>query len=83
MPLRQVICERLCFAVSLAAFCGLVTLVGCGGEDLIFPGVPLSTATVSGTQTPGCLASGDSCSVASDCCSGQCVTLDGVNLTCQ
>lgn len=61
----------------------LIVIASCGGEDLIFPGDFPATETPTPAPTATCLASGDACSVASDCCSGQCITTDGVDFFCQ
>jgi len=54
---------------------------GCGGEDLVFPGMFLPTPTAVPTTT--CVASGGTCTLNSDCCSGSCISPDGVNFQCQ
>jgi hypothetical protein len=61
----------------------LVVIASCGSEDLIFPGDFPATETPTPAPTVTCLASGDACSVGTDCCSGQCITTDGVDLFCQ
>jgi len=65
---------------------GLFTVVvaaGCGGDDLVFPGMIPPTETATPVGTPTCGASGDACTIGSDCCSGSCITSDGVDFFCQ
>ena len=62
---------------------GIVAAASCGNEDLIFPGEILPTGTPTPVGTPTCLVSGDACSLSSDCCSAQCITVDGVDFFCQ
>ena len=74
-----------CSSKWLATFAGVLAVIviaSCGSEDLIFPG-DIPTVTPSPVETPTCLPAGDACSVASDCCSGECVTTDGVDFLCQ
>ena len=75
----------------------LAMLVGCGNNDLTFPGESVATSTPGGpTDTPGpgaatptstpltdCGSGGDDCVVNTDCCSGQCVSVDGVLFECE
>jgi hypothetical protein len=75
--------DRLCFLLSLVAFCALLAFVGCGADDLVIPGSIPPTETGTPGATPGCLPSGDACVSASDCCSGSCVTFDGTTFQCQ
>ena len=64
-----------------AVLCGILALTACGAEDLVLAGTPLvPTPTPTGTA---CLSSGAGCTLDTDCCSGSCITLDGVNFTCQ
>ena len=74
---------RLLLVAVLAACVNLFALTGCGEGDLVFPGMALPTMTVTPIETPTCLPSGDACVLASDCCSGSCITVVGVNFTCQ
>lgn len=68
-------------AGALAGVCLLFAAGGCGGEDLVFPGmIPTPVATTTPTT---CVASGGSCTLSSDCCSGNCFTPDGTNFQCQ
>jgi len=80
---------------AVVALCLLAMLVGCGNSDLTFPGESAPTVTPGGpTGTPGpgaatptstpstCGPSGDACVVNTDCCSGQCASVDGVIFTC-
>jgi hypothetical protein len=47
---------------------------GCGGEDLVVGGhLPLTPTSTGPTATPGCAASGETCSFSSQCCSGTCL----------
>jgi hypothetical protein len=71
-----------CVASLLAALCLQVAAVGCGSDDLVFPGMVLPTAVPTTTETPGCVTSGGACTVSGDCCSGDCFTPDGVNFEC-
>jgi hypothetical protein len=74
--------ERFTLVLSLIALCAVASFIGCGTEDLVFPGMlPLPTATITGT--PGCLPAGDTCTLANDCCSGVCFSPDGVSLQCE
>jgi hypothetical protein len=80
--LAAVLWDRLALAVAIIVLGALVALIGCGGPDLLVPGaLPSPTTTVTGT--PGCLPSGDACSLSTDCCSGLCFSPDGVSLICQ
>lgn len=73
--------ERIALLLSLVALCTVVSFIGCGTEDLVFPGMlPLPTVTTTGTS---CLVAGDACTVSSDCCSGNCFSPDGVTLQCE
>ena len=74
--------KALRLAGSIAVLSALLSFVGCGGNDLVLGGMPLP---VTPTPTPGgtCLQTGDTCVLSSDCCSGQCVSLDQITLTCQ
>jgi hypothetical protein len=74
---------------ALVALCLLAMLVGCGNSNLTFPGedVPTSTpgpgaATPTSTPAGDCAPGGAECFVDSDCCSGQCVSSDGVLFVC-
>jgi hypothetical protein len=70
--------------IAAVAACGvLIGLLGCGADDLVFPGEIAPTATASPGATPGCLPSGDACVSSSDCCSAICTTTDGMNFFCQ
>jgi hypothetical protein len=70
------------WALAFALF-AVVAATGCGGEDLVFPGMIPPTETATPVETPTCGVSGDACTLNTDCCSGQCVTSDGVNFFCQ
>jgi len=73
--------ERIALVLSLIVLCTVVSFIGCGGDDLVFPGMlPLPTATITGT--PSCLPSGDACTLSSDCCSGNCFN-NGLTLQCE
>jgi len=74
MSLRRFLGSGLC-GLSL-----LVALSGCGGDDLVFPGMILPTPVPS--ASPTCVESGGSCTLSSDCCSGNCFSPDGVTLQC-
>jgi hypothetical protein len=66
----------------ILTFCALVVFIGCGTQDLVVGGM-LPLATPTATATPGgCLQSGQICGLSGDCCSGQCVSPDGVTLQC-
>ena len=58
-------------------------ILGCGGSDLTFPGEIVATPVPAATETPTCAASGDVCNFDSDCCSGSCISPDGVSFQCQ
>jgi len=64
----------------LAILWALIALTACG-QDLVFEGMPL-LVTPTPTET-GCLSSGAACTLDSDCCSGSCISPDGVNLECE
>jgi hypothetical protein len=68
-------------AGALAGVCLLIASTGCGNEDLVFPGMALPTPVATTTAT--CIQSGGSCTLSSDCCSGNCFAPNGVNLQCQ
>jgi hypothetical protein len=68
-------------AGGLAGFCLLAAFAGCGGDDLVFPGMILPTPVPS--ASPTCVQSGGSCTLSSDCCSNNCFSPDGVTLQCQ
>jgi len=73
---------RVQLAGALAVFGLLVAFVGCG-NDLVVGGMIPITPTAAATETPTCVASGEGCSVSSDCCSGICFSPDGFSLICQ
>jgi hypothetical protein len=68
-------------AATMVVASVLFGLPGCGGGDLVFPGMFLPTPTAAPTAT--CVASGGTCTLNSDCCSGSCISPNGVNLQCQ
>jgi hypothetical protein len=68
-------------AVALGG--GLLMFGGCGGPDLELSGTLAPTPIVTATVPPTCLPAGDACTMDSDCCSGSCITPDGVNFECQ
>ena len=70
------------WALALIMF-GAVALTSCGNEELVFPGMIPPTETPTPVETPTCLPSGDACTLNSDCCSGQCITTDGTDFSCQ
>jgi hypothetical protein len=72
---------QLHLAIVTIGLCLLIAFIGCGGEDLVINGMLPNTPVVTGTPT--CLDAGETCVLASDCCSGQCTTPDGVTLQCQ
>ena len=69
------------FTATVVLVYVLIGLPGCGGEDLVFPGMFLPTPTAAPTAT--CVASGGTCTLNSDCCSGACITPNGVTFQCQ
>ena len=69
---------RFCLVISIA---GTLTLISCGGGDLVIGG--MLPATPTPVSTPTCLPSGSSCTLSTDCCSGACISPDGITLQCQ
>ena len=66
--------------VAMIVLAVMSTAVGCG-NDLVVSGM-LPSATVVPTGTPGCLQTGSACTLSTDCCSGQCISPDGITLEC-
>ncbi len=78
--------QRLDLAISIAvlsALCAVLTWGGCGGPDLIVNGMIPFSPTSATTATPNCVAAGGACGANTDCCSGSCISPDGINLECQ
>jgi len=80
--------QRFDLAISVVVLSALLSLMawgGCGGPDLFVAGQPLITpTTTAGTMTPSnCFEPGEPCSANTDCCSGSCVSPDGITLECQ
>ena len=69
-------------ALLLALLMAAAGATGCG-QDLVLPGDIPATDTPTPEGTPTCLQSGNACVNATDCCSGSCITNDGVDFFCQ
>jgi hypothetical protein len=73
----------MCLVAATVVLGVVIAVIGCGGPDLVVGGMlPPTTLTPVTTTTPGCLPTGSACSFSTDCCSGQCISLDGITLQC-